>query len=190
MRGGANGWGDITSLSGPPLPRRVAGRRQRRRGRLLQLHADGDHSRWVLACAARTTTPISISRTPTATFLAESENGGTAKEWIGATLGAGTYYVRVEAKEAGQNDHKVRYGVKDADPDAVPLVYTPPPQVVQQVNLGAAGIADERAAGSSQPGAGVRGKRATPSAWPRTRTAAPPLSLWAPCRRPTRRTPP
>ena len=54
--------------------------------------------------------------------------------------------MRVEAKEAGQNDHKVRYGVRDADPDAVPLVYTPQEsQVVQEVDLGSpASLVSER----------------------------------------------
>ena len=51
--------------------------------------------------------------------LHESRAGGTAGEWISVTLLAGTYYVRVEARESGANDYRVRYGVSDADPDEV-----------------------------------------------------------------------
>ena len=42
-----------------------------------------------------------------------------SNERIQQTLLAGTYYVRVEAQEAGGNDFKLRYGVSAADPDAV-----------------------------------------------------------------------
>ena len=42
------------------------------------------------------------------TVLASSTRGGTRKEGIDATLDAGTYYVRVAAQEAGDNDYTLR----------------------------------------------------------------------------------
>ena len=155
VRGGANGWGDITSQSGPRFP---------------DASLDGgddavDYYRFTLTETKQV--GLGLRRQDydadlyledaNGNVLAESENAATEKEWIGATLGAGTYYVRVEAKEAGQNDHKVRYGVKDADPDAVPLVYTPPPQVVQQVDLGppASAVSERLVQANEAPAFGV-----------------------------------
>ena len=51
--------------------------------------------------------------------LHSSANGGTANEWVRETLLAGTYYVGVEAQEAGANAYVFRYGVGDADPAEV-----------------------------------------------------------------------
>ncbi len=51
--------------------------------------------------------------------LHSSERSGTANEWMRETLPAGTYYVRVEAREAGANAYVFRYGVGDADPAEV-----------------------------------------------------------------------
>ena len=51
--------------------------------------------------------------------LHSSERFGTANEWMRETLLAGTYYVRVEAQEAGANAYVFRYGVGDADPAEV-----------------------------------------------------------------------
>ena len=51
--------------------------------------------------------------------LHSSERSGTANEWMRETLPAGTYYVRVEAQEAGANAYVFRYGVGDADPAEV-----------------------------------------------------------------------
>ena len=51
--------------------------------------------------------------------LHSSERSGTANEWLRETLLAGTYYVRVEAQEAGANAYVFRYGVGDADPAEV-----------------------------------------------------------------------
>ena len=53
------------------------------------------------------------------TVLASSTEAGTANELIVQTLLAGTYYIRVEAQEAGANQFKLRYGVSDADAAAV-----------------------------------------------------------------------
>ena len=52
--------------------------------------------------------------------LYSSTKNGTANEWIGQTLVAGTYYVRVEAQEVGDNDFKLRYGVREPDPNEAP----------------------------------------------------------------------
>ena len=52
-------------------------------------------------------------------MLHSSERSGTANEWMRETLLAGTYYVRVEAQEAGANAYVFRYGVGDADPAEV-----------------------------------------------------------------------
>ena len=51
--------------------------------------------------------------------LHSSERFGTANEWMRETLLAGTYYVGVEAQEAGANAYVFRYGVGDADPAEV-----------------------------------------------------------------------
>ena len=48
-----------------------------------------------------------------------SAAAGTAPEWIQATLLAGTYTVRVEAREAGENQYVLRYGVSAPDADEV-----------------------------------------------------------------------
>ncbi len=55
----------------------------------------------------------------TGTERGRSEAAGTAKEWIQATLLAGTYTVRVEAREAGENRYVLRYGVSAPDADEV-----------------------------------------------------------------------
>ena len=55
----------------------------------------------------------------TSTERGRSETAGTAKEWIQATLLAGTYTVRVEAREAGENQYILRYGVSAPDADEV-----------------------------------------------------------------------
>ena len=47
--------------------------------------------------------------------LHRSKKGGTANEWLSATLLEGTYYLRVEAQETGASGYQLRYGVADAD---------------------------------------------------------------------------
>ena len=44
---------------------------------------------------------------------------GTANEELPRTLLAGTYFVRIEAQEAGASTYVFRYGVTAADPEAV-----------------------------------------------------------------------
>ena len=50
--------------------------------------------------------------------LASSESGADASEWIAQTLQAGTYFVRVEAQEAGSNGYRLRYGVIAPPPNS------------------------------------------------------------------------
>ena len=64
-------------------------------------------------------------------ILGVSSEDGTAKEWVSEILEAGTYFVRVEAKEAGRNRYVLRYGVSevtapDPTPDPTPAA-TPDP---------------------------------------------------------------
>ena len=51
--------------------------------------------------------------------LKETRKDGTAQEAITATLLEGAYYIRVEAKEQGENEYKLRYGVDEPDPKKV-----------------------------------------------------------------------
>ena len=50
--------------------------------------------------------------------LGSSESGADASEWIAQTLQAGTYFVRVEAQEAGSNGYRLRYGVIAPPPNS------------------------------------------------------------------------
>ena len=65
--------------------------------------------------------------------LHSSANDGTANEWVRETLLAGTYYVRVEAQEAGANAYVFRYGVGDADPAEVTRLEAEQESVQEQV---------------------------------------------------------
>ena len=65
--------------------------------------------------------------------LHSSERSGTANEWLRETLLAGTYYVRVEAQEAGANAYVFRYGVGDADPAEVTRLEAEQESVQEQV---------------------------------------------------------
>ncbi len=49
--------------------------------------------------------------------IKQSLKSGTTNEWVDGIFSEGTYYIRVEAKEQGENEYVLRYGVKDA-PDA------------------------------------------------------------------------
>ena len=50
--------------------------------------------------------------------LHERRRPGTANEWLAVTMLAGTYYVRLEAQEAGVSSYMLRYGGKEPDPFA------------------------------------------------------------------------
>ncbi len=51
--------------------------------------------------------------------LKETRKDGTATEAITATLLEGAYYIRVEAKERGDNEYVLRHGVDEPDPKKV-----------------------------------------------------------------------
>ena len=76
--------------------------------------------------------------------LGASRNAGTANEWMTITLLAGTYYVRLEAQEAGASEFIFRYGV-EAAPNS-PATGAPAvdgtARVGETLTVGTSGIAD------------------------------------------------
>ncbi len=116
-RGGATDLGDITDLVGPRFPD-------------ASLDGDGDridYFRFSLTEAKEVALGLRQQDADADLFLEDAEGNvlasstadGTANEWTAQTLLAGTYYVRVEAQEEGDNDFKLRYGVSAPDPDEV-----------------------------------------------------------------------
>ena len=49
----------------------------------------------------------------------KSERSGTSNEILTKTRLEGTYYIRVEAQETGENRYSLRYGVEEPNPDKV-----------------------------------------------------------------------
>ncbi len=100
--------------------------------------------------------------------LQRSAAAGTANEWIATTLLAGTYYIRVEAGEAGRNDFALRHGVSEADAEEVQRLeaqqnpdVTPEPEPapepepqsesqVEQLRAGAVDLGDISGLGGTQ----------------------------------------
>ena len=116
-RAGAQDLGDITALEGVRFPRD-------------SLDGDGDrvdYYRFTLTEAKAVGLGLRQQDANADLYLEDAEGNvlhgstaaGTANEWVSATVLAGTYYVRVEAKEAGANAHVLRYGVSEADADEV-----------------------------------------------------------------------
>ena len=116
-RAGAKDLGDITDLRGARFPNTT-------------LDGDGDtadYFRFTLSEAKEVELGLRqqdadadlFLEDAQGTVLASSTESGTANERIVQTLLAGTYYIRVEAQEAGANQFKLRYGVSDADAAAV-----------------------------------------------------------------------
>ena len=116
-RDGATDLGDITSLAGPEFPN-------------ASLDGDGDsidYFRFTLTEAKQVELGLRRQDANADLFLEDADGNvlysstetGTTNEWISETLLAGTYYVRVEAQEAGENNFKLRYGVTAPDPDAL-----------------------------------------------------------------------
>ena len=116
-REGATDLGDITALEGPRFPRN-------------SLDGDGDridYYGFTLTEAKQIGLGLRQQDTNADLFLEDAEGNvlhsstdtGTVNEAISETLLAGTYYVRVETQEAGQNNYVFRYGVTAADQDAV-----------------------------------------------------------------------
>ena len=116
-RDGATDLGDITDLSGPRFPN-------------ASLDGNGDridYFRFTLTEAKEVGLGLRQQDADADLFLEDAEGNvlysstvdGTANEAINETLLAGTYYVRVESQEAGDNDFKLRYGVSAPDADEV-----------------------------------------------------------------------
>ena len=116
-RAGATDLGDITALQGPRFPQGT-----------LDGDADQvDYYRFTLTEAKQVGLGLRRQDANADLFLEDADgtvlyrstNDGTANEAITETLLAGTYYVRVESQEAGENAHVVRYGVSAPDANAV-----------------------------------------------------------------------
>ena len=116
-RAGAVDLGDITALEGPRFPAHSLG-------------GEADSVNWfrfTLVEAKRVGLGLRRQDADADLVLEDGEgnelhrsgSSGTANEWIGATLLSGTYYVRVEAREAGSNEYLLRYGVSLPDPGEV-----------------------------------------------------------------------
>ena len=116
-RAGAVDLGDITALDGPRFPAHSLG-------------GEADSVNWfrfTLVEAKRVGLGLRRQDADGDLVLEDGEgnelhrsgSSGTANEWIGATLLSGTYYVRVEAREAGSNEYLLRYGVSLPDPGEV-----------------------------------------------------------------------
>ena len=76
------------------------------------------------------------------TVLHSSSASGTTSEALSATLLAGTYYVRIEAKEAGSNGYMFRYGVEDVDADEVARLTGAPPPDAEAMRAGGTDLGD------------------------------------------------
>ena len=116
-RAGATDLGDITELLGPRFPLGT-----------VDADADGvDYYRFTLTEAKQVGLGLRRQDANADLFLEDADgtvlysstNSGTANEAIEETLLAGTYYVRVQSQEAGENAHVVRYGVSAPDADAL-----------------------------------------------------------------------
>ena len=114
VRAGATDLGDITALEGPRF----------RREDLDGTDDAVDYYRFTLTEAREI--GLGVRRQDAdadlfiedadGTVLFSSTESGTASEAIWQTLEAGTYYVRVAAREAGANAHVFRYGVEEPAP--------------------------------------------------------------------------
>ena len=84
------------------------------------------------------------------TGLSSSENEGNAKESIAESLGAGTYYVRVQARAVGNNNYRLRYEISPGPEQSTPEnsaasgspAITGTAQVHETLSADTAGIAD------------------------------------------------
>ena len=121
-REGATDLGDITALEGPRFPRN-------------SLDGDGDridYYRFTLTEAKQIGLGLRQQDVNADLFLEDAEGNvlhsstevGTASEGISETLLAGTYYVRVEAQDTGNNAYVFRYGISEPDPAEVERLQT------------------------------------------------------------------
>ena len=122
-RAGATDLGDITSEAGPVL---------------LNESLDGDtddvdYYRFDLTAVRKVRLAVREQEANSDLYLENdsgdvlfsSERDGTAKDLLVKALSAGTYYVRVEAKEVGTNEYVFRYGAKVTNLEPVNLLPTP-----------------------------------------------------------------
>ena len=130
-RAAAEDLGDITELAAPRFP-------------LGTLDGGGDTVAWyrftlsearevALGLRRQDADADLVLEDAAGNVLHSSERSGTANEWLRETLLAGTYYVRVEAQEAGANAYVFRYGVGDADPAEVTRLEAEQESVQEQV---------------------------------------------------------
>ena len=114
---GATDLGDITGLSGPQFPRGT-------------LDGAVNYYRFTLTEARQVSLGLRQQETNADLFIEDADgnvlhsgtNAGTANEWVRETLLAGTYYVRIEAQEAGVSEYVFRYGVSEPDAETVALL--------------------------------------------------------------------
>ena len=113
-RTGAIDLGDITDLQGPRFPRNV-------------MDGDGDRvDYYQFTLHEAKTVNLGLRRLDmNADLILEDSEGnvlhsstvaGTANEHLAPTLLSGTYFVRVESQEVGDNNYIFRYGVAPPDP--------------------------------------------------------------------------
>ena len=130
-RAAAEDLGDITELAAPRFP-------------LGTLDGGGDTVAWyrftlsearevALGLRRQDADADLVLEDAAGNVLHSSERSGTTNEWLRETLLAGTYYVRVEAQEAGANAYVFRYGVGDADPAEVTRLEAEQESVQEQV---------------------------------------------------------
>ena len=121
-RTGAIDLGDITDLEGPRFPRNV-------------MDGDGDRvDYYQFTLHEAKTVGLGLRRLDmNADLTLEDSEGnvlhsstvaGTANEHLAPTLLSGTYFVRVESQEVGDNNYIFRYGVSPPDPAQVQALET------------------------------------------------------------------
>ena len=123
-------------------------RRRRRWGGLVPVHAERGARGGAWASGQDADADL-VLEDAAGNVLHSGERSSTTNEWVRETLLAGTYYVRVEAQEAGANTYVFRYGVGDADPAEVARLEAVFVRGPPETEL-------ETSPGQSTPGAGGR----------------------------------
>ena len=158
---GATDLGDITGLAGPAFPTGT-----------LDGGADAvDYFRFTLTETKRIGLGLRQQETNADLFLEDEDGvviasmttGGTANEELPRTLLAGTYFVRIEAQEAGASTYVFRYGVNAPDPDEVTRLQAQmetqtEPEAEQQTETSGGYSADTGTAGVVTVGGSVTGE--------------------------------
>ena len=110
--------GDITDLARPQVSEGDA-RRCRGRGEVVPVRADGGEEGRFSGCGSSRANADLVVTDADGNELRAARAEGTANEWMSVTLLAGTYYVRLEAQEAGSGTYMFRYGVSAPNADEV-----------------------------------------------------------------------